>query len=96
MYFISWANEDGAMVYHFCVETQNQAPATEGATCIEVPATCFAVAIVPEGANILATWHEFFDKGITSLGVDIDMDYSYYCESFDESGVCELWIPVIE
>jgi predicted transcriptional regulator YdeE len=96
VYFISWANEDDGMVYHFGIEAQSKEPATENATCVEVPAACFAIATVPEGANILSTWHEFFDKGITSLNADINMDYSYYCESFAENGVCELWIPVIE
>jgi hypothetical protein len=56
--------------------------------------TCFAVATVPEGANILAAWHEFIDKGILSLSVNIDLNCHYHCESFHENGVCELWIPV--
>jgi predicted transcriptional regulator YdeE len=96
LYFLSWANNEGAMVYHFCVATPNQEPATEGAVSVEVPAARFAIATVPEGANILASWHEFFDGGIPSLGVQIDMDYWYYCESFDKNGICELWIPVKE
>jgi len=94
LYFLSWATKEGVMVYHFGVETTSKAPVTEGANCIEVPATCFAVATVPEGAPILTTWHEFFEKGLSSLGADIDMDYRFFFESFDENGVCRLWIPV--
>ena len=96
LYFLSWASKEGAMIYLLGVETTSQTPATQDATCIEVPATCFAVATVPKGAPILATWHEFFEKGIPALNAAIDMDYSYYFESFDENDGCELWIPVIE
>ena len=87
--------EGGVMTYLLGVEATSKTSATEGATCIEVPATCFAIATVPEGAPILATWYEFFEKGIPSLGATIDMDYNFYFESFDESGVCELWISVV-
>jgi len=93
---VSPMEEGGVMIYLLGIESTSQNPATEGATCIEVPATCFAIATVPEGAPILATWLEFFDKGITSLGATIDLDYNLYFESFDENGVCELWIPVKE
>ena len=106
LYFASWMAKDGVMVspmtegcvmtYLLGVEATSKIPVTEGATCIEVPATCFAVATVPDGAPILATWHEFFDKGIPSLGAVIDMDYNFYFESFHENGVCELWIPVVK
>jgi predicted transcriptional regulator YdeE len=94
LYFLSWMSKESVLIYHFGVEAANLTPATEGATCIEVPAACFAITTVPEGVPILATWHEFFEKGIPSIGASIDMDYSFYFESFDENGVCELGIPV--
>jgi len=94
LYFASFMSKDGVMTYLLGVEATSQTPATEGATCFEVPATRFAIATVPEGANILATWHKFFEEGLSSLGASIDMDYRFYFESFDENGICELWIPV--
>ena len=96
LYFASYASKEGAMTYMLSVETASLTPATEGATCIEIPATRFAIATVPEGANILATWHEFFETGLASLGAAIDMEYRFYFESFDENGICELWIPVLK
>jgi len=27
-------------------------------------------------------------------GAGIDLDYRFHFESFDENGICELWIPV--
>ena len=106
LYFASFMLKDGVIVspmtegsvmtYLLGVESTSQNPVTEGAACIEVPATYFAIATVPDGATILTTWHEFFDKGIPSLGATIDMDYNFYLESFDENGVCELWIPVVK
>ena len=94
LYFLSWLTTEGVMTYLIGVETTGQTPATDGAICKEVPATRFAVATVPEGKPILATWHEFFVKGIPSLGATIDMNYSFYLESFDANNACELWIPV--
>ncbi|MCL2843257.1 MAG: GyrI-like domain-containing protein [Oscillospiraceae bacterium] len=98
LYFIAWMTKENVMIYHFGVETPNQAPATEGATCIEVPATRFAVATVPGGAPILATWYEFFElfeKEVPALGgTTIDLEFPFHFESFDENGVCELCIPV--
>ena len=99
LYFIAWMTKDNIMVYHFGVETTSLTPATEGATCIEVPAKRFAVATVPEGAPVLATWYKFFEvfeTGIPPLGVSIDLDYSFHLESFAENGVCTLWIPAKE
>ena len=96
LYFASWMSDEGKMVYLLGVEAASQTSATDGATCIEVPAGRFAIAKVPKDAPILATWYEFFDKGLTSLGAEIDMEYPYYFESFDEHGACELWIPVKE
>ena len=94
LYFLSWATQEGVMTYLLGVESTNQTPLTEGAICKEVPATRFAIATVPKDAPILPTWHEFFEKGIPSLGATIDTAYSFYLESFDENGGCELWIPV--
>ena len=94
LYFLSYASAEGGMIYLLGVEAESHAPATDGATCHEVPATRFAIAIVPKDAPILATWHDFFEKGIPALGATIDMGYQYYLESFDPSGNCELWIPV--
>jgi predicted transcriptional regulator YdeE len=98
LYFIAWMEEENVMIYHFGVETSSLAPATEGATCIEVPATRFAVGTVPEGAPILATWHEFFEafeKEIPALGgATIDLEFPFHFESFDENGICELRSPI--
>jgi len=98
LYFIAWMAKENVMIYHFGVETPSQAPATEGAVCIEVPATRFAVATIPEGAPILATWYEFFEafeKGIPALGgASIDWEFPFHFESFEENGICELRIPV--
>ncbi|MCL2862496.1 MAG: effector binding domain-containing protein [Methanimicrococcus sp.] len=103
-FFASYMSKDGApvlpmtdggvMIYLFGVEAGSQTPVTEGATCIAIPAARFAVAAVPKGAPILAAWHEFFEKGIPEIGAEIDMNYMFYFEAFDENGACELWIPV--
>ena len=94
LYFLSWQSDEGNMVYHFSVETPSLTPATEGATCVEVPATRFAVATVPADMPVLAAWHEFFENGIASINATIDMGARFYCESYDENEVCELWIPI--
>ena len=98
LYFIAWMTKENVMIYHFGVEAPNQSPATAGATCIEVPATRFAVATVPEGTPVLAAWYEFFEvfeKEMPILdGATIDLDFPVHFESFDENGVCELQIPV--
>jgi len=100
LYFLSWATKEGAMTYLLGVEATGQTPATEGAICKRVPAKRFAATIVPDGASILATWYEFFaffEKEIPSMGGGaIDLEFPFYFESFDENGVCELWIPVKE
>jgi len=98
LYFIAWMSKENVMIYHFGVETSSQAPLTEDAICIEVPATRFAVATVPEGEPILATWYKFFEafeNGAPALGgASIDLEFPFHFESFDEHGVCELRIPV--
>lgn len=96
LYFASFMGKEDTMTYLLGIATTSLSPATEGATCIEIPATRFAIATVPAGAPILATWHTFFETGIPSLNAEIDMDYPFYFESFDENGACELWIPVKE
>ncbi|MCL2841580.1 MAG: GyrI-like domain-containing protein [Defluviitaleaceae bacterium] len=98
LYFVAWMKNESEniMIYHLGVEAPSQTPVTEGATCVEVPGAKFAVATVPEGEPILATWHKFFATGLSSLGADMDMNYPINFESFDENGVCELWIPVKE
>ena len=98
LYFVSWMTKENVMIYHFGVEAPSQSPVTEGATCIEVPATRFAVATVPKGESILAVWYKFFEafeKDIPILGgATIDLKYPVNFESFDSNGVCKLWIPV--
>ncbi|MCL2365006.1 MAG: effector binding domain-containing protein [Defluviitaleaceae bacterium] len=94
LYFLSWEAQEGVMTYLLGVETTSQTPATEGATCKEVPATRFAIATVPKDASILATWHEFFEKGILFLNATINMNHGFFLESLSENGACELWIPV--
>ena len=98
LYFVAWMTKDNIMIYHFGVEAPNQSPVTEDATCVEVPAARFAVATVPKGEPVLATWHKFFEafqKNIPTLdGATIDLKYPVNFESFDENGVCQLWIPV--
>ena len=59
LYFVAWMSEEKVMIYHFGVEAPSDSLVTEGATCVEVPATRFAVATVPKGEPILATWHKF-------------------------------------
>ena len=98
LYFIAWMTKEDVMIYHFGVEVPSQAPATEGASCIEVPAACFAVATVPEGAPILSIWYKFFelfeqDASILN-GATIDLEFPFHFESFDENKICELHIPV--
>jgi predicted transcriptional regulator YdeE len=98
LYFIAYGDDslkEGGMIYHLGAKTVSKASATTGATYIEVPATSFAIATVPKGASVLATWHEFFElfeKEV--LEVDLNLEYKYHIEAFDEKGVCELWIPV--
>ena len=98
LYFVAWMTKEDVMIYHFGVEVPKQSPVTEDATCVEVPATRFAVATVPKGESILATWHKFFEafqKNMPVLGgATIDLKYPVNFESFDENGVCQLWIPV--
>ena len=94
LYFAAWMSKDNVMMYLLGVKTSDPSPATEGATCLEVPAGRFAVATVPKGAPILATWYEFFETGLASLDAEMDLEYPFHFESFDEHGVCELWIPV--
>ena len=98
LYFVAWMKKENVMIYHFGVEAQSQSPVTEGATCVEVPATRFAVATVPKDKPILDTWHKFFEtfqKDIPILaGATIDLEYPVNFESFDDKGVCKLWIPI--
>ena len=98
LYFLAWMTKEDVMVYLLGVETTSQIPATEGATCKEVPAGRFAVATVPEGEPVLATWYKFFElfeqESPALGGAGIDLEFPFHCESFDENGVCKLWIPV--
>jgi len=98
LYFLAWMTKENVMVYLLGVETMSQIPATEGAICKEVPAGCFAVATVPEGEPVLATWYNFFElfKQESPIlgGASIDLKFPFNFESFDENGVCKLWIPV--
>jgi len=98
LYFLAWMTKENIMVYLLGVETTSQIPATEGATCKEVPAGRFAVATVPENEPILATWHKFFglfgQESSPLGGASIDVEFPFNFESFDENGVCKLWIPV--
>ena len=96
LYFIAWMGEEETMIYHFGVEVPDLNPVTSGATCVEIPASRFIVGTVPEGASVLATWYEFFEKGIPSSGAEIDIEFPYHFESFDEKGSCTLWTPVKE
>ena len=96
LYFASTASKSGTMIYMLSVATTSPAPATKGATCWEIPAASFAIATVPNGAPILPAWYEFFGNGIKSLGAAIDTNYRYNFESYDENGVCELWIPIVK
>jgi len=100
LYFVAYMEKEGTMTYLLCVETTSLTPATEGASCKEIPATRRAVVTVPEGASVLATWYKFFEmfeKEAPALkGAAIDMVYPFHIESFDENGACELWIPVVK
>jgi len=98
LYFVSWMNKEKVMIYHFGVEAPSQSPITEGATCVEVSSARFAIVTVPKGEPILDTWYKFFgafqEETPALCGAAIDLDYPIYIESFDENGVCKLWIPV--
>ena len=94
LYFVAWMSSDNKMIYQLSVETPGETP--EGMNRVEVPAGCFAVGTVPKGANILATWHEFFATVESSLGVAIDVEYPIHFEYFHENGTCELWSPVVD
>jgi len=98
LYFIAWMSKENVLIYHFGVDAPSQAPVTEGASCIEIPATCFAVATVPEGVSVLAAWYAFFElfeqEAPVLEGATIDLEFPFHFESFDESGGCELRIPV--
>lgn len=96
LYLVGWLAENGDYIYLLGVETQNQAPVDEGATCVEVPTGCFAVGVVPEGVPIMTAWGEFFVTGIPALGAAIDMEHGIFVGCFDENGVCELWTPVVK
>jgi len=61
LYFVSWMAKEGVMAYLFGVETTSKTPATNGAICMEIPATGFAAATVLDGAPVLATWYDFFE-----------------------------------
>jgi len=97
LYFIATMSE-GIMVYHFGVKVPTLEPVTDEATCVEVPASRFAVATVLEGEPILATWYKFFElfgKNDALLnGAEIDLDYPANFEFFAKNGTCELGIPV--
>ena len=95
LYLVGWYTENGDAIYLLGVETQNQTPIAEDATCVEVPTGCFAVGAVPEGAPIMAAWGGFFEK-IPALGAAIDMEHGYFVGCFDENGGCELWTPVVK
>ncbi|MCL2587888.1 MAG: GyrI-like domain-containing protein [Oscillospiraceae bacterium] len=97
LYFVAYMEKE-VMIYLFCARTASLTPATEGAICKEIPATRCAVATVPKGTSILATWYAFFDAFEKELpvlgGATIDLDYPFHIEAFDKNGGCELWIPV--
>ncbi|MCL2354032.1 MAG: effector binding domain-containing protein [Defluviitaleaceae bacterium] len=93
LYFVAWMSADNKMIYQLSVETPGETP--EGMNRVEVPAGRFAVGTVPKGANILATWHEFFATVEASLDVAIDVEYPIHFEYFDENGNCELWSPIV-
>jgi len=97
LYFIASMSED-VMVYHLGVKVPTLELVTDGATCVEVPASRFAVATVLEGEPILATWHKFFNLFETDdavlNGVKIGLDYPLNFEFFAKDGTCELGIPV--
>jgi len=78
LYFVSWLTKNNNYIYHLGDEKQNQTPIAEDATCVEVPAACFAVATVPEGMPVLTAWAEFFEIGIPDLWAIIDTDYGIY------------------
>jgi len=98
LYFLAWMTKENVMIYHLGAQVPSRSPATEGATCVEVPAGRFAVATVPEGASVLAAWYgffELFEKGAPVLeGAAIDLEFPIHFESFPENGGCELCIPV--
>jgi len=96
LYFVAWIAEDGEYTLLLGVQAQNQTPIAKGAPCIEVPAGCFAVGVVPEGTPIMTAWGDFFETGIPALGVAFDVEHGVYFGCFDETGGCELWTPVIK
>jgi len=96
LYFIAWMSKENVMIYHFGVETPDNMPATEGATCVEIPAAYFAVGTVPKGEPILAAWYKYFETVESTLGIAIDVEYPVHFEYFDENGICELCSPVVK
>ena len=97
LYYLIWSPkgyESDDLVCHLGIESNDPLFAAEGATSIELPAACYVVATVPEGASIIDMWQDFYAKGIPSLGVEIDLNYNIHFEYYDENGVCELWVPV--
>ena len=99
LYYLTWSPkgyESEDLVCHLGVESANSTPVIESAISIELPAARYAVATVLQGASIVDAWQEFYSNGISSLGAEIDLNYSIHFESFDTNGICELWIPVKE
>lgn len=68
----------------------------EGAVRKTVPPGLYAVAQVPEGADIKEAWTVFFYEDIPQLGFAPDETHGIYFEYYPESvqGKCELWVPV--
>ena len=90
-----YANHFGGAAWKSTLKTEApfMFPATEGATCKKVPAGRFAVATVPEGEPVLATWYKFFEpfekEASTLAGTCIDLEFPFNFESFDENGACQ-------
>lgn len=61
-----------------------------------IPAAKYIVAEIQAETNIVDAWAEFFYKVIPDLGYEVDEQYGYYFEYYQNgiSGDCDLWTPI--
>ncbi|MDR2038872.1 MAG: GyrI-like domain-containing protein [Bacteroidales bacterium] len=98
LYGVMWYTDDTHKQYFYMlavmIDHMEKDHAGSNIQRLEIPEGLYAVASLPDGADLGEAWTEFYFKELPARRLETDHQHGIFFEWYSANGGVELWNPV--